>query len=279
MNLLYKGSIMNNKYTLSANTLFHFTASSKNLESILKNEFHPRYCLENWNLVMPDILGQSTKDRLEIAVPMVSFCDIPLSQISKHVGYYGHYAIGLTKEWGMKNNICPVLYTYNKSQLANSVKNFFAITIKTATTSKEKIFTNNLNEWIKFIKFIKPYEGYLWRDSQYLKDQIKFYDEREWRFCPDIPLSEENEKKEFICFLNKEEFLNHDSIQSANRMIEKFKLSFEPKDVKYIIVDKENEILDMVNKIIQIKQQKYSHADLQVLTTRIISMEHIFEDF
>ena len=80
-------------------------------------------------------------------------------------------------------------------------------------------------------------------------------------------------------FMSKEIFKQPDKIREENRMLEKYKLSFEPKDVKYIIVDKEDEILEMVNKIINIKQTKYTHADLQILTTRIISMEHIFEDF
>jgi hypothetical protein len=79
------------KNTLSANTLFHFTNSFDNLEGILTNEFYPRYCLENFDVILAELL-----DLRELAIPMISFCDIPLSQIRKHVGYYGCYAIGLT---------------------------------------------------------------------------------------------------------------------------------------------------------------------------------------
>ena len=266
---------MSYECTLSANTLFHFTNSSDNLESILKNEFHPRYCLENWDVIFPEV-----KELQEIAIPMVSFCDIPLSQIKNHVKYYGKYAIGLTKEWGIKNNICPVLYTYKQSELSAHLKRILAGTLSSGIEAfKNNNFKNIFYEWFKLIKYLKPYEGVLWRDGNYHNGKIKFYDEREWRFCPNIPTSDKSQLDKPTSFLAKETFLKPDSAKNANIILEQYKLSFDPKDIKYIIVDRENEILGMVNKIIQIKQNKYTHADLQILTTRIISMEHIFEDF
>lgn len=81
-----------NKTYLSANTLFHFTNNIDNIINILTNEFSPRYCMESF-----EFLGGCD---LEIAIPMVCFCDIPLSQIKNHIENYGGYAIGLSKEWG-----------------------------------------------------------------------------------------------------------------------------------------------------------------------------------
>lgn len=270
---------MGKEYTLSANTLFHFTDHIDKLESILKNNFYPKYCLENWDPVMPKIEGILQEEPREYAMPMVSFCDIPLSQIRKHVGYYGRYAIGLTKEWGIAKNICPVLYTYNNSELSNSIKNIFA---KALNQKKREFsiteFQYNINAWIKFNYFVKPYEGYLWRRNKYLDEKIIFYDEREWRFCPDIHISDEKDEEKTPRFLNKESFLEQNKRQNANKMIEKFKLLFEPKNIKYIIVNKEDEIYEMVNKVIQLKKD-HNYEDVQVLTTRIISLEHILEDF
>jgi hypothetical protein len=262
---------MGNEYTLSANTLFHFTNSSDNLLGILKNEFYPRYCLENFALVLPTIEGYDGKELIEIAIPIVSFCDIPLSQIRNHVRYYGCYAIGLTKEWGIKNNICPVLYTYNNSEISNLLKTLLIRAINGAKGSKKINTGDKFTDWVKLVRYVKQYEGYLWRGGKYLEEKTKFYDEREWRFCPDIVFSD--------MIIGKENYLTADKIINANKELEKFKLSFEPKDIKYIIVDKDAEVLDMANKVIQIKQRKYTHADLQLLTTRIISREHIFEDF
>lgn len=263
-------------YTLSANTLFHFTDSPDNLENILRKEFYPRYCLEDLGLVIPKIDSQHKRKQKELAIPMVSFCDIPLSQIRKHVGYYGRYAIGLKKEWGLQNHICPVLYTYDQSALSTPVKSLLEIAF--GITENPGKLTNILNNWINIIKFVKPYEGRLWKNGKHLNKKIRFYDEREWRFCPNIPISNEPEEVVPPYFLKKESFLIHDEIREANRLLERFKLSFEPKDIKYIIVDREDEILGMANKINEIKD-KYIEDDRRKLTTRIISMEHIFEDF
>lgn len=270
---------MRSKGTLSANTLFHFTNSSDKLEGILRNEFHPKYCLENWDIL-------NAKGLREIAIPMVSFCDIPLSQIGKHVKYYGRYALGLTKEWGMEKNISPVLYTHKKAKLSFHLRNIFAEALRTAADPKEDEFSELLQHVLNFIKFLKPYRGKLWRDAKYLVQEVTFYDEREWRFCPDIPFSKKQKEDEPRCFLGKRELLRGDkqelllgeTIENENKKLERYKLSFEPKDIKYIIVDKDDERLEMVRKITEIKR-KYSYEDLQILTTRILSMDNIFEDF
>jgi hypothetical protein len=66
---------------LSANSLFHFTASLDNLLNILTNVFRPRFCLEDFNLVSEPGPRQEV---MEWAVPMVSFCDLSLSQTAFH---------------------------------------------------------------------------------------------------------------------------------------------------------------------------------------------------
>jgi hypothetical protein len=266
---------MSYEQTLSANALFHYTKTSDSLESILRNEFYPRYCLENLAAVVPDIKGKKSRERLEIAIPMVSFCDIPLSQIKKHVDSYGHYALGLTKEWGIKNKICPVLYTYNHSELSNRLKILF---VKGIEDSDKNKLLDNLLEWLSLIKFVKPYEGYLRKGGKYGKKRTRFYDEREWRFCPNIRKVDQPNTDILPFILSKEEFLKIDQTQKLNKILEKYKLSFEPKDIKYIIINKEDEILEMVDKLMTIKS-KYTESDRKVLTTRIIPIKHISEDF
>src|SRR5437870_5351663 len=99
---------------LSANSLFHFTARLENLLNILTQEFRPRFCLENFNLLH----GTNPPETdLTWALPMVCFCDLPLSQTGFHLSVYGDYGIGLTKEWGKRNGIAPVLYAYAHSML------------------------------------------------------------------------------------------------------------------------------------------------------------------
>jgi hypothetical protein len=95
---------------LSSATLFHFTQSLDTLKQILTDGFKPYYSSED--LTMFGV-------RECPGIPMVSFCDIPLSQTTQHVTHYGRYALGLTKEWGMERNVVPVHYIYHESICAN----------------------------------------------------------------------------------------------------------------------------------------------------------------
>lgn len=252
--------------SLSANTLFHFTDHIDKLESILSNEFYPHFCLEN-----QEHIGQVI---FEGAFPMVCFCDIPLSQIQAHTVYYGNYAIGLKKEWGIENKICPVLYTYKNSSTAINLNAIF-----------KELNTYNINEKVlDFGSYVKNYKGKLWRNNRYVgmwkdgkftDDKINFYDEREWRYVPEIDTEKDGIKK----FIEKADFKDKYYIDPQNEKLKSKKLSFEPKDIKYIIVNKESEILAMFERVKQIKGDKYKPDDIKKLQTRIISMEHIREDF
>lgn len=73
--------------TVSAITLFHFTSNIENLLGILTNNFYPRYCLEDHSAFFQEL----DKEEAERAIPMVCFCDIPLSNIRKHISTYGRY--------------------------------------------------------------------------------------------------------------------------------------------------------------------------------------------
>ena len=53
---------------------------------------------------------------------MVSFCDIPLSLAKDHIKTYGSYGIGMMKEWGIKNNLNPVVYIERDSLLAKDIQ-------------------------------------------------------------------------------------------------------------------------------------------------------------
>jgi len=72
---------------LSSNSIIHFTNSSDNLKGILQNNFKIKYCSELIEIV----------DSFHYAAPMVSFCDIPLSEVKNHIGKYGTYGLVLQK--------------------------------------------------------------------------------------------------------------------------------------------------------------------------------------
>jgi hypothetical protein len=253
---------------LSANALFHFTKTANNILGIIENEFYPHYSLEDWNPLSGEMHP--------VAVPMVSFCDIPLSQTANHARHYGYYALGLKKEWGIKNKITPVLYTYRNSAIANpleDIRKYFISPSPTSVDSRERI----LESYMKVLQFLKPYKGKKITERGYRGKTINFYDEREWRFVPNINWGKD---KEFSSFMDYKVYKDINIRQHYNEKIKSKKLSFEPKDIKYIIVKKNKEVLEMTKQITGIKEDKgYSPDDLLLLSTKVISMEQIAEDF
>jgi hypothetical protein len=253
---------------LSSNTLFHFTSKLDYLFNILENNFSPRVCIENISPITDN----------EIAIPMVCFCDIPLSQIGNHSKQYGNYGIGLKKSWGTKKGVTPVTYYHSNSKQILSFIN---------ATHEAKILLNSIQSAKLFSEimystwFYKRYEGKMWRNGGYTERNIRFYDEREWRYIPTVDAMFDSTINKYS-FDDKEiDLIKLDSYykQEINQELsDNFKLGFEPSDIKYIIVEKESEILEMAKRVNKIKA-RFTDDDKSILTTRIISMESIRDDF
>ena len=264
---------MSKKY-LSANTLFHFTNNLDNIINILKEEFSPRYCMESFK-----VIGGK---EVELAVPMVCFCDIPLSQIRNHIENYGGYAIGLSKEWGVSKEINPVMYSTKESVSTKTIRKSLDNIIELERggyTEGETLKKISKGSFLlsHFTFFIKPYEGQAWNKNKFDGANTRFYDEREWRYIPEYDFFTENKIRWYI---EKEDFLNVNYRNEKNKKIaELSKLKFDPADIKYIIVNSEEEILTLCRQIEDIKGAKYSSNELNILKTRILSKEHILNDF
>jgi len=249
--------------TISANTLYHFTNSAENIVGILENEFQSKYCLEDCSYA-GDV-------NLKLAFPMICFCDLPLSQIKNHLKTYGSYGIGMSKEWGIKNGLNPVLYVEKGSLLNQSLEAIIENIVKmdfNDTGLEENIFLNIVN----IVRCMKAYKGDLFRDGE-TKKNIRFYDEREWRYIPDV--SQFGGRMS----LGKEEFQNSITRANENSKIKDVKLKFEPNDINYIIVSKKGEILSMIEAIEDIKGLKYDSDTVKTLTSKILTSEQIKEDF
>lgn len=279
---------------ISAHTLFHFTYNKNSLLSILKNGLYVRYSLENFESLI--------NDKAEIVFPMTCFCDIPLSHVRRHINTYGKYAIGLSKSWGMKNQINPIIYTYPNSattsilnEIFENIENFFDINeielekikINKSVETLYWKFNDRENEFSKrveslnsklshFIRYIKPYEGKFYRNGDYLENPVRFYDEREWRFTPSREFLFSKEMKDSY---KSEYFLDPKKRRALNiKLAKHIKLTFEPNDVKFIIVERDNEIPDMIKKLDDIFGKTASSNDLKLLGTRLISLEQILEN-
>ncbi|MFI5251909.1 MAG: abortive infection system antitoxin AbiGi family protein [Bacteroidota bacterium] len=163
--------------SISSNTLFHIT-SRDNLLSILQTDFRPHYCGERFTM--------DNEVMLQLAIAMVSFCDLPLFLMRSHLEFYGDhgkFGIGLTKKWGMKKNISPVLYLHEFSPLFR---------FRDRLVNEANQINGGIQKWRmelldvsnNFTSFLKPYEGNPWRNGEFSKECKRFYNEREWRFVP-----------------------------------------------------------------------------------------------
>lgn len=245
---------------VSSNTLIHFTRSIEILVEILKSDFHPRFCLEDYGFIFSD--SRVSK----IALPMVCFCDIPLHLVKDHMKEYGKYGIGLRKSWGLKNGLCPVHYITNGSHV---LQNFTAIynEISNAKSVDAKLLSPIWNH----LAFMKPHEGV----SHINKSSKTFYDEREWRYFPNTFSLSGLEDPALI----EDDFNNISKRTAANELLKSISLPYLPEDIKYIIVDKESEIPELIAQIDKIKTPKFPPLELSTLKTKIICSEYMFEDF
>jgi len=257
--------------TISSNTLFHFTKYEENIISILKEGFKPHLCMEDLNIVLQDKPTEKEAEELQHAIPMVCFCDIPLSQSSNHLDTYGQYGIGLRKDWGNQNKISPVLYAHEESEITSAVLRML--------TRLPNDFDNKLRDDIYWIYcFTKPYKGKLWREEEKkFSDEIhRFYDEREWRYIPSLRNYFHNDVLSDYC-LKKREYLDKSQRDKINHKLEKMPLKFKASDIKYIIVPSDEEIISIIKEIGQI--DGYNRDDKRLLFSKIISAKQIEEDF
>ena len=236
--------------SISSRALFHFTKDFKTLVKILEGGFWPRYCVEpRWE-----------KNYVDFAIPMVCFCDIPLTQIKEHSESYGKFGIGVSLEWVKKqNSITPVKYVASKSTDEAEIKKMFTkLKNHTISDSERQILLRAKKVSVKIKKD---------KDKDISK---KYYDEREWRYIPEsialenriIPISEKD---------------NFDVEIASNETKDK-KLVIDISSIQYLIISNENWRLKLIKRIMDI----YKDEDVEktaILISKIISVQQINDDF
>lgn len=243
---------------LSSNSIIHFTKNKEALSGILKNNFKIKYCKERIEL----------NDSLyEIYIPMVSFCDIPLSEMKNHINSYGTYGLGLSKEWAVKNKLNPVIYMEKNSSLS---ANYLELKerFRKGEYAKYSDIPKEERVLYDFLRYMKNYEGDLSRMGMETIKNYRFSDEREWRY-----VIAHDEDIEGIYTSDKFDK------KMANKSIENYSLNFEPNDIKYVIIDNESEIEEFLEIFQKYKGRNHLYADIQRLSTRLLTSEQIRYDF
>jgi len=235
-------------------SLFHFTNSFEILCCILKDGFWPRYSQE--------YIGWVADDPEFIAIPMVCFCDIPLSRLMEHTDFYGKFGIGMTQEWGLKSGLNPVLYISNSSNLFPQLKGLFENPHPEIGASKF---------WVmQTLGYTKPLVGKMKRGKE--KIDKNFYEECEWRYIPIIY------EGIYGFLVGPKESDDPQIVDKANVERRQYSmLKFEPKDVRYLLVEKTSDIPNLFD-FINTKLGHFPHNELKVLSTKIISLDEIIKD-
>ena len=87
-------------------SLFHYTHRLDTIVRILEcGCLYPNFCCEDLS---------TSCNNIEIGIPQICFCDIPISMAKNFIDNYGKYAIGFSKLWGIKNGCNPVQYVNNE---------------------------------------------------------------------------------------------------------------------------------------------------------------------
>ncbi len=201
-------------------------------------------------------------------IPMVSFCDIPLSEVKDHISKYGNYGIGLTKDWGKRNGLNPVLYVAQKSMASKNIRKVINYHAKNIMGNDLSEASEEIKSALDIIRYIKNYEGTLKRANE-VRENYRFSDEREWRFVPEF-----SQDYDMLISMNDIQ-LKRDM---ADHKIGNIRLEFEPNDIRYIIINEDSEISEFISHLRNSKGRKYSLHDIEILTTRIFTAEQIKTD-
>lgn len=210
---------------ISSSSLFHFTTSLETLFKILTNGFRYSYAFERFSSKLLndriydgvlEINQTSSLENCGIAIPMVSFCDIPITRTLPHAERYGKYFIGFNKGllshmlnpvfnpviYGISSNLSDAISFFSKSRklsnqrlqyLFNASRSKLEIISKDIDLSSisynellEKMPTEIMSEFDTGIngRFFSDFLLALYKPVNGMDaygNECCFYDEREWR--------------------------------------------------------------------------------------------------
>jgi hypothetical protein len=199
---------------------------------------------------------------------MVCFCDLPLSLIKKHLKEYGSFGIGLSKAWGMRNGLAPVIYTHAKAETRRQLTRL----TQRAGESGDDAFGRDLR---LLSAYTKLHTGPAWRKGR-VQPQVTFYDEREWRYVP-RPRGRARFKQPMFLFQSKS------LRRSAQTKLEaKLRpLMFEPRDIQYLILPNdraERGVLELHDFVLETFSSQFGRTQAVLATTAIMTENCIAED-
>ncbi|MBD2699838.1 hypothetical protein IC229_04270 [Spirosoma sp. BT702] len=251
--------------SLYPDILFHFT-NRKALFDILRSTFKVSYARE--------FITGKNYDR-KFAIPMISFCDLKLTELKNHMEKYGSYGIGLTKEWANRNGLNPVMYISRHCDLTDDfitgLNGIYNHLDKLNNTDKFEGLSRSYTNILSVYQYLKNYEGPLVRGEKLINKNYRFADEREWRYVPNL---RDTGGQPFIPISKID---THEKKMYYNQKIDHLSLNFQPDDIKYLIIEQDEEISDLIRHLKNVKQ-KFDKLTIERLSSRILTAEQIRRD-
>ncbi len=269
-------------------SLFHFTKDPGVLLKILETGLIPNYCREDLSYFDREV---------NVGVPMISFCDIPLTRTSMFKARYGEYAIGLSKEWALNKQINPILYVNDERILLSLgfMRNYYRTLdeeVKARGGSDNSIPVNVFSQ--KSLDGIKAFinrsnaKDAVYSLMGYMKRYISKgpdgsdqsnYIENEWRY---VATGEGIDWKWSLVEYKK--WRGKGDKPEPSDALKAQKLTFNVEDITHIIVKTESEVHHFVDAILGMKiiggiEGTLGDDERKLLLTKIISQEKIETDF
>jgi len=224
------------------------------------------------------IQGKGTGGRRNFAVPMVSFCDIRLTQLDEHTTKYGSFGFGLTKGWAEKNNLHPVLYMSRESNLFSlynkrirDIKNQL-VPLWNVRHNLEKnqlknfeYLKNEYSDLYNLLRFMKNYKGRLIQGGETKNENFIFADEKEWRYVPEPFVGD------MWPSLNLEKVKSKIEKAQLSEKFSDYSISFSMDDIKYLLVPSNNYVSEVFSAL--------SGSNVRNLHNKILTMHQVRDDF
>lgn len=267
-------------------TLFHIT-SKDGLFGILASNFKITYSLERIHCLDhqeghadPEAYGEledskelveTTEDapiNEEFGAPMVSFCDLRLSELRVHMRDYGRYGIGMSKEWAIRRGLNPVYYVSSRAEL---VKRFIkSVKLLHSKIGQDKQLEEAYHDFLNLHRYMKNYEGPLHRKTGLVRENHRFANEREWRFVPTID-------NLAYSFASKKDMLDPTAKKVLDDRFAHQPLRFGPEDINYVIVKTDTERAEIIEHIANVKEKYPEHQRVRLMS-RILTADQIDYD-
>lgn len=288
----------------NSETLFHFTKHKDVFQSILRKGLRYSFAYEEFpSCIVNNIVCCGMSDTIVdensmagMAIPMISFCDIPLTRVDNHSNRYGKYAIGIDKSflsYLYGDFINPVFYIDSKSvqQSIAHLTKAQGVAAKSYIIQSES--PNDMNIKAEALDYITKFRESIYQILSICKptfgvnvegEKQCFYEEREWRaIYPN--LCGTSFEWQIGCtrseFKEMKELLNNalDSESEAFVTLPTDFLNY----INHIIVPKEDDIPEILEYILNsdciMGHKKIDMNQRLLLLSKLTSYERITSDY